>query len=367
MKPILKQNSLYIILALVFLLPNYSHAEEIFSPSGFSVEPAISQVSVLPNSQLKAGFTVRNTGKDKITFTVRVADFSAEGDMGGIKEAESVSDNEDPIMASGWFSVPLEPISVAPGLKMTIPYSILVPKDAGPGGRSITFIIESTSGNVHSRINALCFLSIPGDAKESLEVVDFSFNPTINSKAEGTLHIELKNTGKTHINPEGRVVIRNMFGVERGSYPLVQALSLGTIIPSAKRSSDYSWSGSLNSFDFGIWNAKIELDYGMKGSHSITARSFFAILPWQAILYTIFIFGGSIIFFIFSVRKLKKNILILKEKKLEVDESTISIKLLVIPFIAGLLLLIVIISSLFSVLGYRGGGVMNKVSHRAIN
>lgn len=368
MKPILKQTNLtYNIIFLVFLIPIFANANEMLSPSGFSVEPAISEVSVISDSQLKTGFSVRNTGKVPITFTVRVSDFEPGNISSSIKELDSSGDKYDPIMAAGWISVPAEPITVSPSQKIVVPYSISVPKDASPGGRSLVFVVESNSGNVHSRVNALCFLTVPGDAKENLILSDFSFNPLINSKAEGTFHIELKNTGKTHINPEGKIVIRNMFGVIRGEFPLTQSVSLGTIIPSAKRSTDYSWRGSLNAFDFGVWNAKVDLTYGLKGNHSMSERAIMLILPWKAILYTIFILGGAIYLFTFSVRKLKKKIIHLKENKIEIDESRVSIKLLIIPFITGLLLFIVAIMSLYSVLEYKGGGEFRKVDQNGLN
>lgn len=365
MSPKIKKISLACLFFLVFLLPKLSFANELSSPSGFSIEPAIQKISVMNNTQLKSGFSVVNTGKDNITFTVRVVDFVPANNYGGIKELEYNGDPDDQILASGWFSIPSEPMSLSAKQKISIPYSVTVPKDASPGGRSLSFIIESTSGNVHSRLNALCFLTVPGDATEKIEIVNFSFSPKIAGLTKGDIHLEIKNSGKAHVNPDGKLVVRNMFGVVRGSFPLDEDLSLGTIIPSAKKSIDYEWKASQGLFDFGIWNAKIEFNYGINGNHSISDRTFFMLLPYKTILYILIIVGGSIFFFIFSIKKLRSDISQISNAE-AVDEKSISLKLLVIPFISGLLLLIVSAFSIYSIFEYRGEGGLKKVNIGAI-
>lgn len=359
MKPISKQLILSTyLLFLVFLLPNISRGEEEAGRAGLSVEPAISKISVAPASQLKSGFTVRNTGEEKIAFSIRVIDFLPEDEFGGIREIEGESTIDDPIRASGWVSVPLERITLPANHKIVIPYSITVPKEASPGGRSFAFVIESLGGNVHTRLNTLSFLTVSGDASEILNLEDFSFSPIISGKAKGYLHVELKNDGKTHVSPEGRITIRNMFGAVRGIFTLDQNNSLGIIIPTAKRSTDYSWEGSLNAFDFGLWNAKIELNYGTNGEHYVSERTFFGVLPWKAIILTIIILGGACIIFVRSISKLRKKIV---DLNIDVNERFVSIKLLIIPLATGMLLLIVAITSIYSVIEYRETGTLVKI------
>lgn len=361
MSPKIKKISFVYLLFLVFLLPKFSFAGELSSPSGFSIEPAIQKISVASGAQLKSGFTVVNTGKENITFTVRVIDFVPADDYGGIRELANIGSRDDQILASGWISVPSEPISLSSKQKITIPYSVTVPSDASPGGRSLSFVIESTNGNVHSRLNALCFLTVPGDATEKIDISYFSFSPKITSLAKGDIHLEIKNLGKAHINPEGKILIKNMFGIERGLFPLDNELQLGTIIPSAKRSIDYEWKGSQGLFDFGIWSAKIDLNYGINGNHSISDRTFFILLPYKAILYLLIIVGGSVFFFIYSIKKLRNNISQISDTE-NVDEKSISFKLLIIPFISGLLLLVVTAFSVYSIFEYRGEGELKKIN-----
>lgn len=349
-------------LVFVFLLPNilYAADNEINSGSGFTIEPAISHVSVGRGMILKSGLSIKNQGDLPITITISVEDFESKDDFGGVKLL-GVGDKDDQISASGWISYPKEKLIIPAKEKLIVPYSISVPDDASFGGRSVVFIIESSGGNIHSKVNTLCFLTVPGDAKEDLLLNNFSFYPFITPRSTGNLHIELKNAGKTHARPEGFLVIRNMFGIERGRYELINENSLGTIIPTAKRSSDYSWEGSMNSFDFGLWNAKIELKYGTNGDHLISDRAFFLVLPWKALLLTIIILGGSISFFIYSTRKLRKKISDYKEIELNDIEREVSLKLLLIPFISGLLLLITIVISMYSVLEKKGDGQIKKI------
>lgn len=338
-----------------------ANAAAIDAPSGFSVEPAILHVSVAPGMQFKSSFAIRNTGALPIKLKISVADFEPVDSTGGVHALPGIGVEDDPIRASGWFSVPKEEVVIPARQKLSIPFSISAPDDASPGGRSVVFAIESEEGNVRSRVNSLCFLDVSGDAKESLLFTNYSFHPFLTSRANGVFHFELFNDGKTHARPEGEIVVRNMFGVERGRFPLSSGRALGTIIPSAKRSAEYAWTGSLNLFDFGLWNARAELRYGVTGDHTIADRAFFLVLPWKTLLMTLLVVGGAIYFFVFAVRRLRRDMEILRAEEHHTLEAKMSIKLLIIPIVAGILLLIMVTSVLFSVLQQTGEGTLERV------
>lgn len=352
-----------IILLVVFSLfgINTAFASEITSPSGFSVEPAILHVSVAPGMQFKSGISIRNTGGSPMALSVRVVDFTPENEYGGVVEKGGVGLKDDPLRASGWFSFPSERIVIPAKQKLIIPFSISAPDDASPGGQSVAFVIESIDGNVHSRLNALCFLTVSGNATEELSFLKYVFSPFVASKAKGVFHFELRNSGKTHVRPEGELVVRNMFGALRGRYPLTQARSLGTIIPGAKRSFEYGWSGSLSVFDFGLWNVRTELHYGVDDNHIIANRLFFLVLPWKALLLSLIIIGGSIYFFVFAVKRFRSDMEEIRAVQHAAAESAISSRLLIIPVVAGVLLLLVVTSVLFSVLQQKGEGSLERI------
>jgi hypothetical protein len=352
-----------IIFLMVFSLFGIAsaRAEEIVSPSGFSVEPAILHVSVAPGMQFKSGISLRNTGGERIALSIRVVDFTPENEYGGVLEREGVGPKDDPLRASGWFSLPGERIVIPPKQKLIIPFSISTPEDASPGGQSVAFVIESADGNVHSRVNALCFLTVSGDAKEDLAFLRHTFTPFISAKPEGVFHLELRNEGKTHVRPEGELVVRNMFGALRGKFALKESRTLGTLIPGAKRSFEYKWSGSLSVFDFGLWNVRTELHYGVNGNHVIADRLFFVVLPWRALLLSIIILGGALYFFVFAVKTFRNDMADMKAGDPDAVVSKISMRLLIIPIVAGALLLIVVTSVLFSVLQQKGEGRLERV------
>lgn len=363
-----KKHFLFASLLFVFLLPNFSFAAPVAKKVlnsedtiGFSVEPAISHVSVGKGMVFRSGISIRNQGTMPVTFIVRVFDFEPKDEYGGIKIIGNNENRDDPIYAAAWFSLPREKIVVPPKQKFIVPYSILVPDDASSGGRSVVFVAETIDGNTHSQINSICFLTVPGDAKESLEIKDASFSPFITGGSHGSFHLELKNNGKTHVRPSGKITVRNMFGGLRGKYDLSEDNEIGTIIPSAKKSIDYKWQGEMGAFDFGLWNAKIELNYGIKGAHSVYDRVFFIVLPWKAILLSIIILGGAIYFFLYSMKKFRKE-----WDEVDIEDTTqiekkTSFKLLIIPFISGLLLAIVLGVYLYSTYADQGVGSIEKI------
>lgn len=344
------------------LLPSVVCAEDALPREGFAVEPAILRVSVERGGQFRSFFTLSNSGDGAITLDLLVADFVPEGGAGGVKKMEGIPDKDDPVRASGWFSVPDGPLVVPPHQKLRVPFSISVPSDANPGGRSVVLELETREGSARERMNMLNFVTVPGDAKEQLTILSFARDAIMTADAHGVFALELKNDGDTHLRPEGEVVVRNMLGVERGRYALNGLLAPGTIIPKAKRSVEYNWAGSLSAFDFGLWNARIELHYGEGDANSVGDRTFFLVLPWRALLLIIFILGGSIKFFMYAVTRLRKELSQIESS----DDSTtyenvVSARLLVIPFVAGLLLLLVVTGTMFSLLSGKNEGSFERI------
>ncbi len=352
------------LIAMVFwlFLPLSIEASAAVPLEGFSVEPAILRISVERGGQFKSFFTLKNTGEESIALDVLVADFVPVDGAGGVREMEGVPDKDDPVRASGWFSLPDGPLIVPAHKSLRVPFSISVPSDANPGGRSVVFELESSSGSARERLNMLNFLTVPGETKEQLTILSFTREALISAGAQGTFSLELKNDGDTHLRPEGSVVIRNMFGVERGRYVLDNTLAPGTIIPGSKRNVEYDWKGSLGIFDFGLWNAHVELNYGENNAHLVADRTFFLVLPWRAIVLMIIILGGAIKFFAYAVRKLRDDLeKVGGEFDGQVALRVMSARLLIIPFIAGLLLLIVTVGTLISVLSSSHDGSFVRI------
>lgn len=352
------------LFAMVFclLLPSVLHADTLPHQEGFSVEPAILRVSVERGGQFRSFFSLKNTGDAPMTLNVLVADFVPVDGAGGVREIEGVPDRDDPVRASGWFSLPDGPLIVPAHQSLRVPFSISVPDDANPGGKSVVIELETLGGSARERMNLLNFVTVPGDAKELLSILSFSRDAIMTADAHGVFELELKNEGDTHLRPTGEVVVRNMFGVVRGRYPLDGLLAPGTIVPKAKRSVEYKWVGTLSAFDFGLWNARIELQYGENGMNTVGDRTFFLVLPWRAFLLILFILGGAIRFFVYAVARLRREISMESAKESNgLSENTLSARLLIIPFIAGLLLLLVIFGTLFSVLSDKNEGSFERV------
>ncbi|HXK38261.1 MAG TPA: hypothetical protein VJ579_04315 [Candidatus Paceibacterota bacterium] len=344
------------------LLPSTLYAQEEFHPEGFSAEPAILRVSVERGGQFRSFFSLLNSGDTALTLDILVADFVPINSTGGVQKMEGIPEKDDPVRASGWFSIPEGPLIVPPRQKLRVPFSISVPSDANPGGRSVVIELETRGGSARERMNMLNFVTVPGEAKEQLTILSFGRDAIMTATAHGTFSLLLKNDGETHLRPEGEVVVRNMFGVERGRYSLEGLLAPGTIIPNAKRSVEYKWVGSLSAFDFGLWNARVALRYGEGGANSVGDRTFFLVLPWRAFLLIVFILGGSVRFFMYAVARLRKD---LAHISIDNDgaavERTVSVQLLIIPFIAGLLLLVVVTGTMFSLLSGKNEGSFERV------
>ncbi len=351
------------LIMVVLLYPTFGEAS---LGSGFSVEPAVIHVSVAEDTLFSSAFTLKNLEAQPVSVSIRVADFEPLDSGVGVREFDHRVGPDDPLFASSWVAYPKETLTLAPKKKLSVPFSIRVPKDAVPGGKSITFVVETIGGNVHSRMYVLCFLNIPGDARELLTIEDLSFGSPVYNAPHGRVSIQLKNDGDTHIRPEGVVVIRNMFGVERGRYMLSHTDAVGTLVPGARRTIEYLWVGDSGLFDFGLWNARLTLTYGNGNTHEVSARAFMLLFPVLPMALFVLTMGSSLFIVMRSVHTLKRELrqythIPFSEHEHSIIERQASMRLLVVPLLAGITLILIIGFTLISFLGNQDAGKLERV------
>lgn len=341
--------------ALSFLLPITAVAHMGTPQFSLSVEPAVVHVSVMPGARYEGVLNVRNQGAGSLRLSARAYDFVPVDDAGGVKLVES-SENQgesDPLAAAGWVKFPSGNIVSGPGKTLRIPYVLTVPDDASPGARSLALVLDAKESSVGTRFESLVFLEVPGDAKTSMEISDFSQNSLFNSDSSGIFHLRIKNNGKTHLHPDGELVIRNMFGTERARFGLVGANSLGTIPPGSTRSIDYEYQGVHGVVDFGLWNARVSLT---QGEMSIADRTFFLVLPWRSIAICLGALCGSLFLMRYSLMRMRREI---KGGGEEGEPSIVSLCLVVL---AGIIVFGTISYILFDFLSVSHEGALQKIT-----
>ncbi|PCI25663.1 hypothetical protein COB57_00380 [Candidatus Peregrinibacteria bacterium] len=227
-----------------------------------------------------------------------------------------------------------------------IPFQIIIPEDAEPGGKYayILFAYES-KGQVTQkfRLASMLLLNVEGEIinegnLESFETVMIdedkkAHKQSFFSKLPVIFSLKYKNTGNTHMKPGGKVEIFNIFGTQlknigtesilnsqgvRTNTIIVDYLPIndnqGNVIANSLRHFMFQWNGEVfqeqdnagtkhikfKGSPFGYYTAKLTLT-DMNEQPTIQEISII-IIPWQDIL----LYGGSLILFLAIARKYQK-------------------------------------------------------------
>ncbi len=149
-------------------------------------------------------------------------------------------------------------------------------------------------------MTSLFFVRIEGDVIEKGDIRELSVLDRSIELPEAEFSLRFENKGNVHIQPKGHIIITNMWGTERGIIPVNNKTNFGNVLPGTIRDFKFTWKGERSFTDIGRYKAVATLAYGIDGVQTVTAATFFWILPIKAALITI----SSILIFIWLVTKM---------------------------------------------------------------
>lgn len=182
-------------------------------------------------------------------------------------------------------------IKLKSGENKDITVTISVPDNANAGGYygAIRFVPEESSGTgnigLSASVGTIVLVRVPGDLTERLDLVQLTAGQDGNAKSfltSGSVQVltRLKNSGDIHVQPFGKVQVKNMFGKTVAEYELNNTDPRANILPDSTRkfvdeAPDQKWLGR--------YTIVANLGYGQGGGEVITAQSSFWYLPPWAI------------------------------------------------------------------------------------
>lgn len=261
------------------------HAQD---AAGLTIIPPRFEIFANPGETETQLIRVRNDSPQPLNLSVLVEDFSSAGEEGGVVLEEGESDTAYSLRR--WIELSSENIVLQPGEEQAYPFTIRVPRDADPGGHYASILFQIGSGeaepgvaSVQHRVGSLVLLRVSGDVVEDAEIASFSV-PKYSRTTPVTFDLRVQNNGTTHIQPEGTIVITNMFRQKVDEIPLNSA----NVFPGAIRRMQTEWNptGPV----FGIYTATLVSTYGQQNL-VLTAASRFAVASPLAL--AILVVGGS--------------------------------------------------------------------------
>ncbi|OGY42378.1 MAG: hypothetical protein A2Y82_04455 [Candidatus Buchananbacteria bacterium RBG_13_36_9] len=285
-----------------------------------TVSPPLIEIDAAKGDIINQVIKVRNEGTEATTYYLSAEKFVAAGEEGS---PQFVS-GEDIGLAT-WIQFPYKSISVPAGGTVEVPFSIIVPNYAGPGGYYAAVFLGSmppeakaagTQIGIASRIGTLILVKIAGEIKENAELAEFSTTAKSYLSLPATLIARVKNTGNVHVKPMGEVVIKNMFGSVAGKVAVNE--SGGNVLPDSIRKFEANWVKNPDAkgattfwgkyrqekenYAFGKYTADLSLSYGTAGK-VLSASTGFWVIPWHVVIVNLIGIIILVIIIYFLVKK----------------------------------------------------------------
>jgi hypothetical protein len=201
-------------------------------PITWSVEPADAAgveerdslaYAVDPGTQIVDSIAVSNFGDAATTFQLYATDATNDFETGAFG---LLPGDEQPSDVGSWITVADDEITVQPGARAIVSFTVLVPSDATPGdhtaGIVASFTTPSTDGNgqaveLEQRVGARVYLRVSGDAVAQVEATGLvaGFGPSWNPFGGGTATVDyaVSNTGNVRVDVDHDIVV-HAFGIE---------------------------------------------------------------------------------------------------------------------------------------------------------
>ncbi len=299
------------------------------SVQAVTVSPVRLEITGNPGTTVHSEFVVTNDEASEKTFYSTFENFEAQGETG----TPNFIPAKDGLAT--WITAPGS-VTLKPGEKQTIPFSITIPSNAEAGGNFAAIFLGTTppekQGQVQvaigGRIGILVLLKVSGLVSEKGGLLEFfaEGKKSIFASEPVNLYYRFQNNGGDRIKPTGSVVIRNTFGLTAAT--LSANPSEGNILPASIRKFNVVWGQALpestsrgfwsevgrelRHFHFGRYTANIVLSYG-ETNQTVSETLALWMIPWQ--LLSLIALLAVAAYFIFGTGLKRYNHWIIKRAK----------------------------------------------------
>lgn len=286
-----------------------------------TISPPRLELAADPGETVSGKFEVTNDSQADTVYYTQVENFEAGDETGN---PQFVTTNEG---LATWVDVPNQ-VSVRPGEIKSIPFSVVVPDTAEPGGYFASIFVRTTPPpanggevSIGARLGTLILLRVNGEIREGVNILEFATknNQRFFTALPVELYYRFQNTGADRVKPEGAIVIKNLVGLTAKS--LSANRPEGSVLPRSIRRFDAAWITSgggvedpatamptatvdgffaqavnqTKNFAFGYYTANLDIRYG-ENNNTASGTYRFLVIPWQ--LLSIVLVGLTIIWLI---------------------------------------------------------------------
>lgn len=294
-----------------------------------TVTPPLFQLAIGPGESWSSTVKIVNTNRSEVTYYAQVVDFEASGEEGTSSFRPVVEDAQDPTAQGSslaqWVTLQASSVTVPAGRSGELPFSIIVPENAEPGGHYAAILVgtqpagaTSTGAQVKvsSYVSSLLFVRIKGDVVENGRIRELIAGRSLYEVPEVDFLLRFENTGTTHLKPVGDIVIYNMWGKERGTVVLNQGNgNFGNVLPGSVRRFQFTWKGEADLFDIGLHSAVATLVYGDEAKRTVSATTYFWVVPIVPVSIAVTSLFAFIVLVAWLIRRYIRRALVLERMR----------------------------------------------------
>lgn len=265
---------------------------------GFTIFPAKLSLTVDKGQVYNGVISVTNAGDSRVLVITDIQDVLPTPGGSGfnyLPKAPGITSLVE------WIKINEKPFELNPDEKKDVSFSITVPSDASPGSRfAVLFFATGSSGggqlNVSARAGSVILLTVPGDVKQTGEVLNFILSKFIWNNRPTGFKFDFQNTGTVYFEPKGLITITNMFGKKIVDIPVAGQV----VLPTGMKSIGATWE--TPGYLFGIYKAHLAVSVTGGGEIATKDATFFA-MP----LYPSLGASGVLLIVIVILYYIKKN------------------------------------------------------------
>jgi len=153
---------------------------------------------------------------------------------------------------------------------------------------------------------------VAGDVIEDGVVREFRTAEKFYSYPDVNFEVRFENKGNVHIQPQGEIVIKNMWGKERGIIPINHQTHFGNVLPNSIRKFEFAWKGEYQFSDIGRYSAELALAYGTDNRKFVTSKTYFWVVPVKSVVTVLGTLVVVILFGLWAVKTYIRRMLTLE-------------------------------------------------------
>ena len=284
------------LLFLIFFTAFYGHvsAQTVTGDTSVVIQPSKIEVAASPEQKVSRSFTVINRSNFNVTLKLIVKDYKQASTDGKLNFYDATSEP-----ASSWIVPQYLQVALKPLESKDIGVVINVPKDFSAGGHYGAILFQSAGAvNVNTYdFGELFLLTVSGSGLKTNAIAK-----TINFSTTGIqqgnpvdFSFTMQNTGNTHFETSGKLVLKDWMGKEVGNYNIGQLI----LYPNTSRSFKWRWSGTPL---MGMYRANVMLVDPSSANKELKLVDgvWFLLFPWKASILVLL--AGLVIFAVVRYR-----------------------------------------------------------------